>query len=146
MQKLLSKTKAAAGHRAHKPVEMFQIMYKADIDAELARRGSGDMNEAARKARRENDDDNETLEEQDGHVKMSRGQRMSLRNDVVADLWAELSDEDREAVEREVETEKKRLAREQLEEEEKRAGNVKTPKDYQRQVSPPQLGNDLLIW
>ncbi|KAJ7138171.1 hypothetical protein C8R44DRAFT_728343 [Mycena epipterygia] len=79
---------------------------------------------AVRRAMREDDDDEETLEEQEGHVKMSRSERMSLWNEVVTEMWAELSDEDREVVEREVETEKRNLARKQLEEEQQGIDSV----------------------
>ncbi|KAJ7645712.1 hypothetical protein B0H17DRAFT_1215990 [Mycena rosella] len=74
----------------------------------------------------------ETLEEQEAHAKASRSERMRMRTSVVAELWRDASEEERQAVSREIAREKAELDRQQRkEEEESDERSAPTPTEYQ---------------
>lgn len=104
-----------AGRRAHQAVEVFQKRNKGKIREALTERGFDSINEATRVAEREEDEEEETLEEQEEHVRAARAERMRLRTEVVSELWANASAEERAEVRKEVEKEKEELRRMQAE-------------------------------
>jgi hypothetical protein len=110
---LLKKTRPS-GKRAHQPVEIFQKRNSAKIRKALTERGFDSINEASRVAER-NEDEQETLEEQEEHVKAARSERMRLRTGVVSEMWLNASVEERAEARRAVEMEKEEMRRLQAE-------------------------------
>ncbi|KAJ6547986.1 hypothetical protein DFH09DRAFT_1367118 [Mycena vulgaris] len=132
LAKALAKRTAPVGRRVHQAKEIFQIRNKDAIRTELTERGHDELNEAARVEARTSSEP-ETREEQDAAVRMSRGERMRMRSGVVAELWANASAEEREAVRVEISREKAALAAEQRRVEERlgEQNGKKTPEEYQ---------------
>lgn len=129
-QVLIGRTRPR-GRRVHQPVEIFQKRNKDQIQMCLAERGHNAMNEAARRQERDEGDE-ETREEQETQVKMSRAERMRLRISVVSELWAGASEEERADVHSEVAREREALKREQQRiEEASGTGEKRTPEQYQ---------------
>ncbi|KAJ6509615.1 hypothetical protein DFH09DRAFT_1100887 [Mycena vulgaris] len=145
----LMKKARKSGRRVHHAVEVFQKRNKAKIRSALSQRGFDSMNEAARRAAEapgEESDEEEALEEQEGHVKASRAARMQLRTSVVSELWANASDEEREAVRKEVEREREELRERQREEEMVgSSGEDKTPEEYQSGGPSPRHNGALIV-
>ncbi|KAJ7699073.1 hypothetical protein B0H17DRAFT_1196647 [Mycena rosella] len=136
LAQFLAKKMRPVGRRVHHPVEIFQMRNKGRIRAKLTERGHDSLNEAARRAAKEgsndSDDEEETLEEQEAHAKASRSERMRMRTSVVAELWRDASEEERQAVSREIAREKAELDRQRRkEEEESGERSAPTPTEYQ---------------
>ncbi|KAJ7694392.1 hypothetical protein B0H17DRAFT_1132025 [Mycena rosella] len=113
----LAKKIRPIGRRVHQQIEVFQKRNKA---AWVAARSS---------------EMEETREEQEVETKSSRSERMRLRTNVVTELWADASEEERAAVRREVAREQEQLAAEQrMREEESSGGAMMTPEMYQEGV------------
>ncbi|KAJ6487345.1 hypothetical protein DFH09DRAFT_1339458 [Mycena vulgaris] len=133
--KALANRKKPVGRRVHQPLEVFQKQHKEEIRAELTAHGHDTMNEAARVAAQGPDAPEETREEQELAVKLSRSERMQLRGKVVSKLWANASEEERQAVYREIAREKAALAKARRDAEEKDGTREKTTgEEYQEGV------------
>ncbi|KAF7330074.1 hypothetical protein MKEN_00271500 [Mycena kentingensis (nom. inval.)] len=100
------KTATGSGKtRVHHSVEVYQKLYRADIHAEVARRGWSSMNEAARIDALGPDADEETVAEQKRQVKLAQAARMKMYRGVASEMWkdasAEAQDQVAEAIRRE---------------------------------------------
>ncbi|KAJ7077658.1 hypothetical protein B0H15DRAFT_954951 [Mycena belliarum] len=130
LMKAFAKKTSSAGRRAPQPKEVFQKLHKDEIRAELSQRGHDAMNEAVRVQGRETE---ETLEEQEVAVKMSRSERMRLRTQVVAEMWKNASEERLEEVRERVSLEKRKLEEERRKERESGDGE-RTATQYQEGI------------
>lgn len=139
------RAKCTSGHRVHQAVEIFQKRNKLKIRNKMSVRGFDALNEAVRVAARSQvgvtisggttepeSEGEETREEQEAHVKVSRAERMCLRVEVVSDLWKNASREERAAVEKELAWEKVEKLRAQCEEDKKDKQSDQTPEQYQQ--------------
>ncbi|KAJ6539873.1 hypothetical protein DFH09DRAFT_1090184 [Mycena vulgaris] len=123
LAKALAKRTKPVGRRVHQAVEVFQKLHKDEIRAELtAHAQAPDVPE-------------ETREEQELAVRMSRSERMHLRGRVVSKLWANASEEERQDVYWEIVREKAALAKARREAEERDGTRGKTTgEQYQEGV------------
>jgi hypothetical protein len=104
--------------RAHQAIEIFQKRNPEFIKAELTKAGYDALAETNKGDDDEDDDwTDETEDSAAARVKRTKSDRMRMRTRVVQGLWAEASEEEREAVGAEVAEEKRRLREEELERE-----------------------------
>jgi hypothetical protein len=123
----LFKSSAPKRKRAHQPIEIFQKRNREVIKDKLTVEGYDNLETTP------DDNEDDWVDESEGTAaarnKSKKSARMRLRTRVVKALWAEASQEEKEAVAAEVEKEK-----EELREAEVRRENeteAKTPSDYQ---------------
>ncbi|KAJ6557422.1 hypothetical protein B0H10DRAFT_1967323 [Mycena sp. CBHHK59/15] len=125
------KLSATKRQRAHQAIEIFQKRNPDLIKAELTKAGYDALTET-NKGDDEDDWTDETEDSAAARLKRTKSDRMRMRTRVVQGLWAEASDEEREAVGAEVLEEKRKLHEEELQRE-KSSAELKSTSPWELQ-------------